>query len=213
MKTGWNAKPLGEVCAIIGGGTPPIPPISQQRRIVDLLDSGFHEIDVIERDAEGNVQNSKLLFQMCLSEVFGRHHSNWETCEVMTDLSSKMKLLGRPAFIDRDNVLHNQRIGRVIFHSEKVDKHYLYFYMLSEAFLSNIRRTATGTMVRHTAPKRIVGNRISFPSDHQSQRNIIGKLVAIRSECSSLQNVYQRKLAALDELKKSLLHQAFTGNL
>ena len=28
-----------------------------------------------------------------------------------------------------------------------------------------------------------------------------------------LDSIYQRKLAALDELKKSLLHQAFSGNL
>ncbi len=28
-----------------------------------------------------------------------------------------------------------------------------------------------------------------------------------------LESIYQQKLAALDELKKSLLHQAFTGQL
>ena len=28
-----------------------------------------------------------------------------------------------------------------------------------------------------------------------------------------LDSIYQRKLAALDELKKSLVHQAFSGNL
>ncbi len=30
---------------------------------------------------------------------------------------------------------------------------------------------------------------------------------------SRLESIYQRKLAALDELKKSLLHQAFSGQL
>lgn len=33
---------------------------------------------------------------------------------VMTDLSAKMKILGKPAFVETDNVLHNQRIGRVL---------------------------------------------------------------------------------------------------
>jgi type I restriction enzyme S subunit len=32
-------------------------------------------------------------------------------------------------------------------------------------------------------------------------------------ETQRLESIYQRKLAALDALKKSLLHQAFTGEL
>ena len=34
-----------------------------------------------------------------------------------------------------------------------------------------------------------------------------------RAETQRLESLYQRKLAALDELKKSLLHQAFSGKL
>jgi type I restriction enzyme S subunit len=32
-------------------------------------------------------------------------------------------------------------------------------------------------------------------------------------ETQHLESIYQQKLAALEELKKSLLHQAFTGQL
>lgn len=32
-------------------------------------------------------------------------------------------------------------------------------------------------------------------------------------EIQRLESIYQQKLAALDELKQSLLHQAFSGNL
>jgi type I restriction enzyme S subunit len=35
----------------------------------------------------------------------------------------------------------------------------------------------------------------------------------LSEEVRSLESVYERKLAALDELKKSLLHRAFTGQL
>jgi len=34
-----------------------------------------------------------------------------------------------------------------------------------------------------------------------------------RSRTQHLESLYQQKLAALDELKKSLLHQAFSGAL
>jgi type I restriction enzyme S subunit len=35
----------------------------------------------------------------------------------------------------------------------------------------------------------------------------------MREETRCLESLYRRKLAALDELKKSLLHQAFSGEL
>ncbi len=45
------------------------------------------------------------------------------------------------------------------------------------------------------------------------QVKIIGQCDLIRDETQRLESVYQRKLDALDELKKSLLHQAFSGQL
>jgi type I restriction enzyme S subunit len=35
----------------------------------------------------------------------------------------------------------------------------------------------------------------------------------LKSETQRLESICQRKLAALEALKKSLLHQAFSGNL
>jgi len=45
------------------------------------------------------------------------------------------------------------------------------------------------------------------------QKAIVTKLDGLAAETKRLAIVYQRKLAALDELKKSLLHQAFAGEL
>ena len=45
------------------------------------------------------------------------------------------------------------------------------------------------------------------------QRSIAASLDALRTEIQSLETIYKQKLAALDELKKSLLHKAFTGEL
>ena len=46
-----------------------------------------------------------------------------------------------------------------------------------------------------------------------TQQAIVAKLEALTEETQSLARLYERKLAALEELKKSLLHQAFTGEL
>ncbi|MGH8499861.1 MAG: hypothetical protein ACRERV_13810, partial [Methylococcales bacterium] len=48
-------------------------------------------------------------------------------------------------------------------------------------------------------------------TDEQIQ--IVRQCDEFREETQRLESIYQRKLAALDELKKSLLHQAFSGAL
>ena len=45
------------------------------------------------------------------------------------------------------------------------------------------------------------------------QKEIVGTLNGLFENSKRLESLYQRKLAALDELKKSLLHQAFSGLL
>jgi type I restriction enzyme, S subunit len=47
----------------------------------------------------------------------------------------------------------------------------------------------------------------------EQQNAIIDRFNLLRGECDRLLDVQARKLAALDELKKSLLHQAFSGAL
>ena len=45
------------------------------------------------------------------------------------------------------------------------------------------------------------------------QRKIVSNLKDAKVKTEQLESIYQQKLATLDELKKSLLHQAFTGKL
>lgn len=45
------------------------------------------------------------------------------------------------------------------------------------------------------------------------QKQIVAKLDALSADTKRLEAIYQQKLAALEALKKSLLHQAFTGEL
>jgi type I restriction enzyme S subunit len=43
------------------------------------------------------------------------------------------------------------------------------------------------------------------------QREVVSKLDALTAETQHLESIYEQKLAALDELNKSLLHHAFSG--
>ncbi|MEY3609052.1 MAG: hypothetical protein RLZZ447_1840 [Verrucomicrobiota bacterium] len=54
---------------------------------------------------------------------------------------------------------------------------------------------------------------ISFPQAIRTQEEIVRKLDALTKETQRLARLYERKLAALEELKQSLLHQAFAGEI
>jgi type I restriction enzyme, S subunit len=47
----------------------------------------------------------------------------------------------------------------------------------------------------------------------ERQKRIAATLEEISEETQRLESIYRQKLAALEALKKSLLHQAFTGKL
>jgi type I restriction enzyme S subunit len=54
---------------------------------------------------------------------------------------------------------------------------------------------------------------IHFPIALNKQHAIVAKIDALHTETHRLESIYKRKLAALAELKKSLLHHAFNGEL
>ena len=53
---------------------------------------------------------------------------------------------------------------------------------------------------------------IGFPG-FSEQATIANKLEALEAQSQRLTSIYERKLAVLEELKTSLLHQAFNGEL
>jgi type I restriction enzyme S subunit len=54
---------------------------------------------------------------------------------------------------------------------------------------------------------------IPIPTSLDAQAQIVSRIELLAEETQRLESIYQRKLAALEELKKSLLHQAFEGRL
>lgn len=54
---------------------------------------------------------------------------------------------------------------------------------------------------------------IPIPISVEEQAKLVCSIESVSAETQRLESIYQQKLAALDELKQSLLHQAFTGQL
>ena len=70
----------------------------------------------------------------------------------------------------------------------------------------------TGTSIPQLTVPNFKESKLHVPSLSE-QASIAKKLDALREETQCLARIYEQKIAALDELKKSLLHQAFTGQL
>lgn len=260
--------------------TVPIPPLSEQQRIIAILDEAFAGLATAIANSEKNLKNARELFDSHLYSTFERRKSGWtdrklsdlvdvthgfafdgkhfidgksdypilltpgnftevgsldfnekntkrftgavspnfvlntgDLVVVMTDLSSKMKILGKPAFVNRDAVLHNQRIGRVVFRDRSLWAEYLYYFFRTAKFIAAVKDTATGTMVKHTAPKRILSAAIAMPPTLDEQKDIASKLNDLSNEVEKLEVLYRRRAVDLAVLRQAILEKAFSGEL
>jgi type I restriction enzyme S subunit len=96
--------------------------------------------------------------------------------------------------------------------SQQANPHYLAAFFNSAYGKQLVSGKLVGAAQKHfnvTAAKDVL---LALPSVAE-QRETAAKIDAFRLETQRLESIYQKKLAALDELKKSLLHRAFAGKL
>lgn len=87
-----------------------------------------------------------------------------------------------------------------------------YYLLRSEGVQRQIRAKTYGTALMQVNIGDLRKIVVAFPP-LEKQTVLVEQLDAIQEAADQLSEVYERKLTALDELKKSLLHQAFSGNL
>lgn len=86
------------------------------------------------------------------------------------------------------------------------------YYLYSQDKSGELKRHFSGTGIQHFTGEALGRFEMPLPSLPEI-RNAIAKFDALSVETQRLESIYQQKLDALDELKQSLLHQAFSGNL
>jgi type I restriction enzyme S subunit len=99
-----------------------------------------------------------------------------------------------------------------VFILPKINSVLLYHFLNSPNAKEQFEGFIDGTTQPTISMKSIrqVAVPIAPPVEHDG---LVAKLDSMREETQRLESIYQRKLAAIDELKKSLLHQAFSGEL
>lgn len=249
----------------------PIPPLSEQQRIVAILDEAFEGIATAKANAEKNLQNARELFDSKLLTLLSDDERIWTRKtlkEVSVDFGrgkskhrprNDPKLYGGPyPFIQTGDVRGSDHliteytqtyseaglaqsklwprgtlcitiaaniaetgvlnfdacfpdsvIGVVVDDAQTTSKYLEYMLHTVKA---DLKAKGKGSAQDNINLGTFENERFPFP-DLLTQKRVVGLLDDLSAEVQRLEDVYVRKLSGLDELKKSLLHQAFTGQL
>jgi type I restriction enzyme S subunit len=128
----------------------------------------------------------------------------------MTDLSKQADTLGFPALVSEVGnftFLHNQRLGKVVSKSEDLKKYFLYFLFKSHRYRGEIVGGATGTTVKHTAPKKILAFTHPFQGDLEG--------IFDKFSCSIYSNIESNmnNNETLIQLRDTLLPKLLSGEM
>ncbi|BCK88367.1 hypothetical protein MIZ01_2170 [Sideroxyarcus emersonii] len=131
-------------------------------------------------------------------------------------LISHKGTIGRSAIVSTadDYIMLTPQVTayRIKDHSKLLNRFVRYYFMSSEFQQQIIDGAADGSTRAYIGITKQLNLHFKFPSLGEQQK-IVEKLDELVPETQRLESLYQRKLAALAELKRSLLHQAFSGAL
>ena len=119
--------------------------------------------------------------------------------------------IGKCGYCTRD-VTTNQQINTLTSLHGASPK-FVYYQMLTEDFQRSVLASSAQATLPIINKSKWSALTLKLPPSLDEQKRIEAKLESLRAETQRLESIYERKLAALEALKKSLLDQAFTGRL
>lgn len=119
--------------------------------------------------------------------------------------------IGNPVVVEQEPEFAIKNVALLKVPSNQIS-HFLRYYLSSQFVVDKMQSEAKGTTQKFVGLGYLRAFPITIPS-FAEQIRIVGELNELAAETQRLESLYQRKLTALDELKKSLLHQAFSGQL
>jgi type I restriction enzyme S subunit len=102
---------------------------------------------------------------------------------------------------------------RVQLAAKEFSPRFLNLFFQTQSYWSAIRAGVSGSAQGGFNATKLGELVIPFPSSAKEQQEVVTQLDALTAETQRLTRLYEQKQAALAALKKSLLHQAFTGEL
>ena len=247
----------------------PLPSISEQQRIVSILDQVFEGIATAKANAENNLKNARQLFESHLNSVFSQRGEGWvekrlgQVCQTGaggTPLKSKKAyyeggtipwlLSGEVSqgqihkakhFISQQGLenssakifpkntvlvaMYGATAGQVgilkfeastnqavcgILPNDRFVPEYLFYFFLSQK--DSLVAQAAGNAQPNISQLKIKNTAVPILSLSE-QQEIVERFDFLRNQTQRLESIYQKKIEALDALKKSILKKAFSGKL
>jgi type I restriction enzyme, S subunit len=230
--------------------------VTEQHRIVTLLDEAFADIATAKANAEKNLQNARDLYRSFASDIFSSHAVSWPKRtlnQISTNLDNKRipitksdrqagayPYYGASGIVDYvaeyifegDTLLISEDGANLLARSTPIafpasgrywvnnHAHILKFEDVAtqqfvELYLESIPldEYITGAAQPKLNQKALNSIPIPIPDSKIEQQKIVNQLTAVQDLSEQLTFIQEQKLTALDDLKKSLLHQAFSGQL
>ena len=203
---GWVEKPFSELCDIKHGYAFEGEFFSNEGEYVLLTPGNFYERGGYrDRGEKQKYYTGEIPRDYVLNEG--------DLLVAMTEQAAG--LLGSPILVpESDKFLHNQRLGLVTKkHGAAWTNEFFFHVFNTQPVRKAIHASASGVKVRHTSPTKIGEVVVAFPTSLPEQKRIVTTLASLAEETQRLARLYERKLAALEALKKSFLHRAFSGQL
>lgn len=114
---------------------------------------------------------------------------------------------------DPPNAVCASYLIRVRLNTKEVLPQFVNLFFQTHTYWEAIRSGVAGAAQGGFNATKLGGLSIPFPTIRGEQEAIVKRAERVAQEIQRIGSIYHRKLALLDALKKSLLHQAFTGQL
>jgi type I restriction enzyme S subunit len=200
----WQRKPLGELCErITKGSSPKWQGIDYVERpgVLFVTSENVGEFEILMREPKYveekfNIKDKKSILKCG---------------DVLTNIVGAS--IGRTAVFNLEQTANiNQAVCLIRCQPNLLYNAYLAYLLNSPVFKQVLHDNEVNTARANLSLTFF--SELPVPSPSLAvQRQVVGELDQFRKEVQHLESLYQQKLAALEELKKSLLHQAFTGGL
>ena len=191
---GWAETTLGKVCEFVGGSQPPKSVFSKSKNADNI-----RLIQIRDYKSDGHV-------------VYIPRAQARRFCNVYDVMIGRY---GPPLFQILRGLegAYNVALMKAVPDESKLSRDFLFYFLKHSTILQYViyhSERAAGQI--GLTKETLEPYPIALPS-LPVQQTVVETITELETETQRLASLYEQKLVALDELKKSLLHQAFTGNL
>jgi restriction endonuclease S subunit len=200
---GWSFKSIGEIAEIKGGKRVPKgyallnePTEFPYLRVTDFNDSGSIDMDdlrYVDADVRKQIKNYVITEK-----------------DVYISIAGTIGKAGIVPFELRGANLTENACRLVL--QPNINNRFVYYFTLTKSFVEQAGLNTRTAAQPKLALSRLATIQLGIPS-FENQNLLAKKFDQLQDEISSLENLYLKKLAAIAELKQSLLQKAFAGEL